>query len=406
MVYMKKGFTLVELLIVVVVLVTLMSMVFRLGNIGGESEKRAITIDRMQRLENALSGYYAAFGMYPPVPLHGSRDIFLTVKNGAQNDNGDENQNIWGWISADGMSIQNRNAEYQAWQQVHAACVSQPVGCEFPFDNSWADAVRAASEELQSRVNSSNYATNEQKQELANGFDDGVSSNINRHDLDEADWNKTSLFKHGALSFLLPRYLVMMNGDPDNNDLKNFYNQCVQWTDNNNKQSDSWTGDKMSWEKMFQYVNSDDNSDVMRVANISSQAVCARWMANFEKTLSTNGSKKLFGVEVSAGDNFGTIPTWIDDDDNKIGYVQGHIYTPGGYQGNANRYILDCITIRDGWNNDFYYYSPAPYQSYVVWSAGPNGRTFPPWVSREKLPANANKCISFWTKDDIVGQSN
>lgn len=41
----------------------------------------------MQRLENCLSGYYAAYGSYPPVKLHGSRDYTLEVDefSGIQN---------------------------------------------------------------------------------------------------------------------------------------------------------------------------------------------------------------------------------------------------------------------------------------------------------------------------------
>ena len=59
---MKKAFRLVEMLVVVVVLVTLMSIVFKLGNVGDSSEKRTTTISRLQKLENCLSGHYAAAG--------------------------------------------------------------------------------------------------------------------------------------------------------------------------------------------------------------------------------------------------------------------------------------------------------------------------------------------------------
>ena len=72
---MKRAFTLIEMLIVVAVMVTLMSMVFRLTSIGGSATARNVTVSRLQRLENCLSGYYAAFGTYPPVKLHGTRDI-------------------------------------------------------------------------------------------------------------------------------------------------------------------------------------------------------------------------------------------------------------------------------------------------------------------------------------------
>ena len=77
---MKKAFTLIELLIVTVVIVTLMGIVFRLAGTGSDSKARATTVSRLQKLSNALSGYYAAFGSYPPVPLQGrSRDIYTRV---------------------------------------------------------------------------------------------------------------------------------------------------------------------------------------------------------------------------------------------------------------------------------------------------------------------------------------
>ena len=72
----KSGFTLIELLIVTVVVVSLMAIVFRLSGIAGGATDRQETVSRLQRLENCLSGYYAAFGSYPPVPLQGaSRNI-------------------------------------------------------------------------------------------------------------------------------------------------------------------------------------------------------------------------------------------------------------------------------------------------------------------------------------------
>ena len=74
---MKRGFTLIEMLVVVAVLAVLMAMVFRLSGIGSDSDNRSVTIERLQRLENCLSGYYAAFGSYPPVKLHGSRNPYL-----------------------------------------------------------------------------------------------------------------------------------------------------------------------------------------------------------------------------------------------------------------------------------------------------------------------------------------
>lgn len=70
----------------------------------------------------------------------------------------------------------------------------------------------------------------------------------------------------------------------------------------------------------------------------------------------------------------------------------------------AYQYILDVVTVKDGWGRDFYYYSPAPYQHYQLWSAGPNGRTFPPWVDRAEInDSRAHTLIGKWVEDDIVG---
>ena len=94
----SRGFTLIELLIVTVVIVTLMAIVFRLAGTGGESTRRAKTLARIQKLSNALSGYYAAFGSYPPVPLQGrSRDIYTQVDAyGASGDSGSLGYGIQG----------------------------------------------------------------------------------------------------------------------------------------------------------------------------------------------------------------------------------------------------------------------------------------------------------------------
>ena len=396
---MKKGFTLIELLIVVVVLATLMSIVFRIGNIGDESERRAITIQRIQRLENALSGYYAAFGMYPPVKLHGSRNIYRVADGrGGQKGSGDENENIWGWVSSDGESVTNWNREREAWGQVSAACRAQPVSCEFPFSKEYRDLVTAASEELKDWAQNSETMPPDVKRICAAGFDDGVTDNIGRHakNKGKTEWGEIKLFKFGLMSYLLPRYLVMMNGD------KSFFREYAQWTGNNTSPSDAYDGRAMDWSRVHDLVNSDQNNEMMRVANIPSQAVCARWMACFENVLACNANRTIFGIQIR-GDDADSIPHWNEESASLV----GAIYNPDSASDSpANDYILDCITMRDGWWRDVYYYSPEPYQTYQVWSAGANGRTFPPWISREKLSGDANRCVSYWTKDDIVGLKN
>ena len=112
----------------------------------------------------------------------------------------------------------------------------------------------------------------------------------------------------------------------------------------------------------------------------------------------SRSSLTIFGVDIADG-NGGVFTL-----DN----APGMIHSPGGYSqsSTSGQYMLDFCTVRDGWYNELYYYSPPPYQTYTLWSAGPNGHTFPPWVSREGLDSKANKCISAWIEDDIVNMSH
>ena len=144
---MKRAFTLVEIMVVVAVLVILMSIVFRLSNVGADTEKRTRTVVRLQRLENCLSGYQAAFGSYPPVKLHGTRDIFRRVgTHGMQSD--ERNENIWSWSKIGEQNEQN------AWNQVRAACRAQPIDCRYPFPEGYSRMVDVVSEEMKRRAES------------------------------------------------------------------------------------------------------------------------------------------------------------------------------------------------------------------------------------------------------------
>lgn len=403
---MKKAFTLVELLIVVVVLVTLMTITFRLVSIGGDSSAKNLTMNRLHRLENALSGYYAAFGTYPPVKLHGLRNPFLRVSpDGIQDKTGSgENVNIWGWLSSDGETVRNSRAESDAWEQVRAACLSQPVACNFPFGEEYSDIINIASEYWKNIVDKELYKLSDNDRNLLiRGFDNGVSRNIGRFAKykDDADWTEVQIFRFGLMSYLLPRYLVMMNGE------ERFYTEYAQWLDNNELPNDPLTGRSFSnWANMrSNYVRSNNKSDLAHVANISSQAVCSRWMANFEKALYCTRAMTLYGVDIRDPGGYGES---LLDSLKNLGIVKSLLYSPGGGNEGASdsQYLLDCITIKDGWNNDFFYYSPPPYQNYIVWSAGPNGRTFPPWIDRAALGGDGNRCVGYWVRDDIVNISH
>lgn len=378
---MKRAFTLVEMLIVVVVLATLMTMVFRLSSIGGDSTARSETIARMQKLENCLSGYYAAFGSYPPVKIHGSRDINLTVLNDVQTDQTSEPD----W-----------NDEEDAWNQVRAACRAQPVACNFPFGQGYSDYITTLSEEIQSIIAqkvdgySAYWGNESNRRKFSQPFDDGgTGSGTGRFSglQDDTDWRNLQLFRFGVMSFLIPRYLVMMDS------YIGFYTQFAQWGDNNNTPSDPWTGGKMTWNDIQKYAGSEQASDIAKLASVPSQAVTARWMPNLEGICRGNHSITLFGTTITDG-NYLSV-------DNAYHL---EVYSPGGQGG--KQYVLDYLTVYDGWGNEFYYYSPSPYQRYTLWSPGANKKTFPPWVPRETLGTTANEVVAKWIKDDITAMSN
>ena len=388
----QRGFTLIEIMVVVTILVILMSIVFRLSNLGADNEKRTRTVVRLQRLENCLSGYQAAFGSYPPVKLHGTRDIFRRVgTHGLQSD--EKNESIWNWSR---LGEQN---EYNAWAQVKAACRSQPIDCRYPFPQGYSRMVDVISEEMKRRAESGEdqykayFEDESRRRKLTAGFDDGTSRNVNRHSKHkgDTDWDNIQLFKFGLMSFLLPRYLVMMNGDDV------FFSDYAQWTGNNTMPSDPFTGvSYSSWTQVRRYAESTQQKDTARLQNIPSQAVCARWMPNLERMCHCNHEYSLFGIDLKSN-------TWGEHSELNVENYDIEIFSPADSDSDstANQYILDGITVRDGWLNEIYYYSPAPYQTYRLWSSGPNGRTFPPWISRKDLSKKAQECVSLWTFDDI-----
>lgn len=387
----RRGFTLIEMLIVVVVLVTLMSITFRLMNIGESSDARVTTVMRLQKLENCLSGYYAAFGSYPPVQLQGSQDFNYEV--GGQGIQSDQRKEI------------NWSNQGEAWQQVKAACLAQPVAARFPFPDGFSDQVRDVSEEIKERINSDDeeYAYLKEDSAYANrlavlqqGFDN-ISDNPGRfggRDQTETDWREIQIFQFGLMSYLLPRYLFMMNGP------EHFFQGkgVAQWNGNNTLPSDPFLGDQyQSWKEVKQDAERDSNElGYMQIANIPSQTACARWMPNLENTCKCNHNYRFFGIYIRNRGSLYASPN-----------IQIFSPTKGATSGTSGQYILDSITVEDGWFRDFYYYSPPPYQSYTLWSAGPNGKTFPPWVSRTDIDNSlAKELIANWTADDIIHMAN
>ncbi len=383
----SSGFTLIELLIVTVVIVTLMGIVFRLAGAGGDQRAKATTLARMQRIENAISGYYAAYGSYPPVPLQGrSRDINVRV---------DEN-GVQGPPTAT-SSVSLSNPSEDMLKQIDAACRAQPVAVLFPF--------------FMSDVNAQKKSDAEQLVDLVASQDGNAQfsslRSIGALDLDKSDWHEIELFQFGLMSFLLPRYQFMLQGD------KEFYDHTMggsakrigQWAANNQLPCRPDTGRTYdSWESIQKYLyqSGSGNPEAAIIETIGSQAVCARWMPNFEGIVT--GGLTFFGVDTS-------------DDDRR--YLNGKTFTglpkenawrrqfsTGGFDSNTALYLLNGMTVVDGWGNEFYYCSEQPYQSYRLWSAGPDRRTFPPWYDLNSFSSSERTKIAGWTKDDLTHLAN
>lgn len=422
---MKKGFTLVELLIVVVVMITLMTIAFRLSSIGSDATARNKTVNRLNRLENCMSGYYAAFGCYPPVSDHGYRNVYLRTNiHGIQNPK-QENKSIWGWDAEkfrkwviSGFDWKYRqNTEEEAWKQVQAACKNQPLDCAFPKTEADNEILKAYSQMYQENINRNpNGYSEAARQTFSNPIDNGWTDNPGRHtkNRDKVKWRDVQLFKFGVMSYLLPRYLVMMSfGEGSTGNAKNFADTIfgtyddeddgfAQWKANNTLPHNPFTGKLFNgWGQVFEYVSAKNKTsgkeEYAAVSSIPTQAVTARWMPNLEGIVSCSRSMSFYGIDIKdPTDNTGGL------DPSNMENME--ICTPDGFESNSTsqQYMLSSLTVYDGWGCSFFYYSPPPYQTYTLWSSGKNKRTFAPWIAKDKLDSNAAKCVAAWTEDDIV----
>lgn len=404
-----RGFTLIELLVVVVVIATLMGLVFRLAGVGGNQKNRNITITRMQKLEFALSGYYAAFGSYPPVALHGTRDIFDDV-----NDHG---------IQMSGHGTSETRLE---WKRVRAACLSQPVACEFPYNANSRSTVETI--EAMSRAYGRSYkGAKDARGKSFNALPNASQVSQNSR---SAAWKDVQLFKFGVMSFLMPRYLFMLSGPKELYDDNRY---CAQWRSQNDlsqifrfKDGRRLYSDEDGWKKLQEDTNQNNsNSDDFTQRNDRefkeimmqpSQAVCARWMQALDGIVS--GGQFFFGVDTRLDHNDSHGYHWREGGDSgSDSGMCSAIYAPGDASSSSfgNQYMLNGMTIRDAWGSDLYYYSPPPYQSYHLWSAGANRKTIPPWIDFQTLQSagaesgskdkNGMETAARWTADDIVGLS-
>jgi prepilin-type N-terminal cleavage/methylation domain-containing protein len=344
----NNGFTLIELMIVIAIIGILIGTTFKLMQVAVESKARAVTVARMERLQNALSGYFSAYGMYPAVP---TAYINTDPTGTGSGDLYDESTGDRLKDGTDGEKARRASASAHA----------QPIGFEYPTPL---------------------YLTTEKLQRLLRD-----SSVVSMGDIwssmdDVEDWKKNKTFKFGLLSFLLPRVEVIgisytrsgtpITGINSTAPVPEAY-ILEQWKGNN--KSSSVSGNSPNADK--------DRADRLYKQLEVENEVCRRWMPCFEGVL-RSFADNILGVKVNCNDNAGT----------RI--HKRHFGKDGTYV------ALAYITIVDGWGNEFFYYSAPPYQSFRVWSAGPDGKTFPPWIPSSNSTYRDWNAQN-WIKDDIVG---
>ncbi len=339
----RRAFTLMELMIVLVIIGILIASVFKLFSAVSENSRRAQTKSRMERLQNAISGFYSSYGTYPPVQQYSTPDPF-----NASDDRGDDGGQDIPWSD-------NNKANAAIW-----AARSQPVSFEYPYPQTYDEFI------------------NEKYGPMGIGSANEVYYNADTYK--ESMWEDVKMFKFGLMSFLLPR--VYMVGIPARNasfgeaqPLEKFF-KSEQWMHHNKT---SRIG-----------VNSTDKLlNALRGQYEQEMRETAKWIPNLEGIVSGHAPTIMNTVLAGGGD----VNDSMGGSDNFRG-----VYAKGG-----QRTILFCTTVVDGWGNDFYYYSAPPYQSYRLWSAGEDGKTFPPWVPLESLSSDDLKLVSEWIKDDVVG---
>lgn len=324
----KDAFTLIEMMFVVALIGILIGGMFRLLNAVGQNTQRAQTIAALQRVENALSGFYAEYGTYPPVVRCYSPDPDQETQL-------DQDDSTYSQLTTE--------TEKFAWRS-NRASRSQPVAFDFPSPKIMDSYVY-------------------------NKFG-CYSANQNLND------GTVTRFQYGLLSFLLPRIQVM--GGDDLADLE---------TKENVPEKEIFT--QSQWTK-YNSGNS-NNKQSFKEQNAREVKTCSRWLPNLKGIITGGGT--VLGVALN------------DSRFNKI------YFSPPRETSAGNQIRLRRASVFDGWatNPDgeynkrvIYYYSEPPYQSYRIWSAGPNGNTFPPWIPLESLSSKDRKTVSDWIADDVV----
>lgn len=342
----RSGFTLIELMVVVAIVAILIGSVFQLMNTVGQMNQKAETASRLQKLQNAISGFYAEYGYYPPVPQYALPD---PLSNNRQDDFGNA------------VDVSGKNG-FERASRLAASC--QPVAFEFPPVQGLDTFINRTYQQY--GIMSPNTAL-------------GSTANSIPRD----DWKDIKLFKFGLLSFLLPRVELVGFSGATGSDLT--------------REPDLRFYESRQWKKNNPVSNVSSTRKALEAQQTVENRAVSRWLPNLERIVANAGV--VLGIDLHEPFTGSNENSYRKQD---IRDSSGSIIGMEGYSYNNAEYVLQFVTIQDGWGRELYYYSPPPYQSYRIWSAGKDGHTFPPWIPLNALPATERGWAAEWVKDDIV----
>lgn len=290
----RNGFTIIEMMIVLIIIAILSGFIFRMMTLSGQKNDIAETKAVVEKVANALEAYRAEFGSYPPVAVY----------NGIQ-----------------------------------------PVIFEFAVPGTGVEG------------------------DL--GITPSMAAQMVNDSRTENKWNEFPVFTFGLASYFYPRYWSTSQISP-----KEFYGDLEyddvirspqnkaqksrvinQWTDHNNR-----SGAKINIQDM--------NKDMTAIR---------KFMQMLDASIESYVQNKQRVWKVK---------NW--------GCAEYHSEGPHHFY-NGREYANSAIVFDDAWDHYLHYQSNPPYDSYRIWSAGPNGQTCDPACAN---PASCPKC----TDDIVAGQ--
>ena len=339
----RAGFTMIELMVVLAVVGILVMGMFRLMGVTSGKAKYSETVATLERVKNALSGYYAIYGCYPPVktsyaPLDPDANDF---------------EEYWDEKSSEEVKDQHGvvlpNANY-----ANFAARAQPIAFEYPN-------------------------LKEEESYINRKMNPRVAATTRSPDRTEIRWTKNKLFKFGLMSYLLPRIELMVSREDSSNQ--------IRWNEQDSMGVPFEFLEAQQWAAENSPAPTRGSSNQEKIGILEKQLLaendaCAKWLPNFEKRLTLSFDRNVMGVKLKRQD------------------VGDSCYTI--YTGSSGAAVMMKASVRDGWGREIYYYSEPPYQSYRLWSSGPDGATFPPWLDTNQYRSGKFSKCREWMADDVV----